>query len=227
MQTNLLQSFLDQPEGLEAERILRNCVHCGFCNATCPTYQLLGNELDGPRGRIYLIKQMLEGQTPTERSQLHLDRCLTCRNCETTCPSGVEYSRLLEIGRSEIERQVSRPMRERLLRFGLLRLLPYRRRFAAALRLGQAVRPLLPKKLRLMVPRKTRARRAQPSQHSRRVLLPLGCVQPALAPQIDRATVRVSGPPRHHSGTIRRRRLLRRYRSPPRPRVEVTGFHAP
>ncbi len=191
MQTNLLQSFLDKPEGLEAERILRNCVHCGFCNATCPTYQLLGNELDGPRGRIYLIKQMLEGQTPSERSQLHLDRCLTCRNCETTCPSGVEYSRLLEIGRNEIERQVSRPMRERLLRFGLLRLLPYRRRFSAALRLGQTIRPLLPVKLRRMVPRKARARRAQPSQYARRVLLPLGCVQPALAPEIDRATVRV------------------------------------
>lgn len=191
MQTKLLQEFLDRPEGPEAERILRSCVHCGFCNATCPTYQLLGNELDGPRGRIYLIKQMLEGQQPTARSQVHLDRCLTCRNCETTCPSGVQYSRLLEIGRSEIERQVSRPLRERLLRFLLLRLLPYRRRFAAALRMGQTARPLLPEKLRRLIPQKNRVKRAQPSQHARRVLLPLGCVQPALAPQIDRATVRI------------------------------------
>lgn len=191
MQTNLVQEFLDHPEGPEAERILRNCVHCGFCNATCPTYQLLGNELDGPRGRIYLIKQVLEGHQPTARSQLHLDRCLTCRNCETTCPSGVEYSRLLEIGRSEIERRVPRPLRERLLRAALLRLLPYRRRFSTALRLGQSVRPLLPAGLRRLVPERVRAKRAQPAQHARRVLLPAGCVQPALAPQIDQAAIRV------------------------------------
>lgn len=191
MQTNLATEFLERPEGPEAERILRSCVHCGFCNATCPTYQLLGNELDGPRGRIYLIKQVLEGQRPSARSQLHLDRCLTCRNCETTCPSGVEYSRLLEIGRTEIEHQVPRPWRERLLRSALLQLLPYRRRFSLALRLGQFVRPVLPAALRGLVPKRVSARRARPAQHQRRVLLPPGCVQPALAPQIDQAAVRV------------------------------------
>lgn len=191
MQTNLAKEFLDRPEGAEAERILRNCVHCGFCNATCPTYQLLGNELDGPRGRIYLIKQVLEGQPPSGRSQLHLDRCLTCRNCETTCPSGVEYSRLLEIGRSEVERQVRRPVGQRLLRTALLHLLPYRRRFTFALRLGQLARPALPKVLRRLIPKRHSVRRAKPRQHPRRILLPPGCVQPALAPNIDQAAVRV------------------------------------
>lgn len=191
MQTNLAKEFLDRPEGAEAERILRNCVHCGFCNATCPTYQLLGNELDGPRGRIYLIKQVLEGQPPSGRSQLHLDRCLTCRNCETTCPSGVEYSRLLEIGRSEVERQVRRPVGQRLLRTALLHLLPYRRRFTFALRLGQLARPALPKVLRRLIPKRHSVRRPKPRQHPRRILLPPGCVQPALAPNIDQAAVRV------------------------------------
>lgn len=191
MQTNFSQEFIDHPEGAEAERILRNCVHCGFCNATCPTYQLLGNELDGPRGRIYLMKQVLEGHQPSRRSQLHLDRCLTCRNCETTCPSGVEYSRLLEIGRNEVERRVPRPLRQRLVRAALLRLLPYRRRFGAALRLGQFFRPVLPPALKARVPARTKARRAQPGAHARRVLLPPGCVQPALAPDIDQAAARV------------------------------------
>lgn len=191
MQTNLAKEFLDQPEGSEAERILRSCVHCGFCNATCPTYQLLGNELDGPRGRIYLIKQVLEGHQPTARSQLHLDRCLTCRNCETTCPSGVEYARLLEIGRREVERRVPRRWRDTLLRALLLRVLPYRSRFGLALRLGRMVRPLLPTSLRHMIPKRRPTRRARPATHPRSVLLPAGCVQPALAPQIDLATVRV------------------------------------
>lgn len=191
MQTNLSQQFLDHPEGAEAERILRNCVHCGFCNATCPTYQLLGNELDGPRGRIYLMKQVLEGNQPSARSQLHLDRCLTCRNCETTCPSGVEYSRLLEIGRNEVERRVPRPLRQRLLRAALLRLLPHRRRFTAALRLGQWVRPVLPSPFKARIPPRKRTRRAQPGTHARRVLLPAGCVQPGLAPNIDQSAIRV------------------------------------
>src|SRR5215510_15861961 len=119
MQTNLAAEFKNTPEGREAEAILRKCVHCGFCTATCPTYQILGNELDGPRGRIYLIKQLLEGEAATEKTQEHLDRCLTCRNCETTCPSGVRYHSLLDIGRAELERRLERPMRERVLRHGL------------------------------------------------------------------------------------------------------------
>src|SRR5436853_6839516 len=108
MQTNLTDFTKDTHEGREAEDILRKCVHCGFCTATCPTYQLLGDELDGPRGRIYLIKQVLEGKAATATTQLHLDRCLTCRNCETSCPSGVQYGRLLDIGRQEVARPVER-----------------------------------------------------------------------------------------------------------------------
>src|SRR5699024_6589517 len=109
MQTSIIEQLRDTPEGQEADRILRACTHCGFCTATCPTYQLFGDERDGPRGRIYLIKQTLEGATPTQKTQLHLDRCLTCRACETTCPSGVEYGKLLDIGRRQIEQQVPRP----------------------------------------------------------------------------------------------------------------------
>src|SRR5271170_1819 len=121
MQTLLSAEFQSTLDGQEAQAILRKCVHCGFCSATCPTYQLLGDELDGPRGRIYLIKELLEGAPATRRTQLHLDRCLTCRNCETTCPSGVEYGRLVDIGRSVLTQQVSehRPLGERLLRWGL------------------------------------------------------------------------------------------------------------
>ncbi|MBA1331055.1 glycolate oxidase iron-sulfur subunit, partial [Candidatus Endoriftia persephone str. Guaymas] len=132
------------PEGQEAEQILRACVHCGFCTATCPTYQLLGDELDSPRGRIYLIKQLLEGEPVSECTLLHLDRCLTCRACETTCPSGVRYGRLLEIGREITEKRVGRGVIDRLKRWGLRRVLPYPKRFAALLRLAQWLRPLLP-----------------------------------------------------------------------------------
>ena len=108
MQTHLSPEFQGTVEGAEAEAILRKCVHCGFCTATCPTYQLLGDELDGPRGRIYLMKQVLEGEQPTRKTQLHLDRCLTCRNCESTCPSGVDYGRLVDIGRGIVDRKVAR-----------------------------------------------------------------------------------------------------------------------
>src|SRR5450755_1980291 len=121
MQTDIAPEFAGTADGIEAESILRKCVHCGFCTATCPTYQLLGDELDGPRGRIYLIKQVLEGQAVTEKTQLHLDRCLTCRNCETTCPSGVEYGRLLDIGRAIVERKVGRTPTEAARRWGLRR----------------------------------------------------------------------------------------------------------
>ena len=152
MQTRLIPALLATSDGREADRILRSCVHCGFCTATCPTYQLLGDELDGPRGRIYQLKLVLEGETATRSTQQHLDRCLTCLNCETTCPSGVEYHKLAEIGRERIERAVRRPVNERLLRWGLRKVLPYPSRFVPLLRLGQWVRPLLPPSLRSKVP---------------------------------------------------------------------------
>jgi glycolate oxidase iron-sulfur subunit len=192
MQTTLSPEFEGTPEGIEAEAILRKCVHCGFCNATCPTYQLLGDELDGPRGRIYLIKEMLEGAKVTERTQQHLDRCLTCRNCETTCPSGVRYGALVEIGRNLVEKRVERPLRTKLSRWllkgGLTSPL-----FAPAMKLGRILRPLLPGALRSKVPadRRTRLDRFEAREHRRKVLLLGGCVQPAMRPEIHRATRRV------------------------------------
>jgi glycolate oxidase iron-sulfur subunit len=191
VETRLAAAFKGTAAGTAAEAILRACVHCGFCNATCPTYRLLGDELDGPRGRIYQIKQVLEGAPATPVTQLHLDRCLTCRNCETTCPSGVEYGRLLDIGRAAVDAQVQRPwpMRARhwLLREGLSR----RALFAAALRLGRALRFVLPAGLRasLAPPRPAGARPER--RHARKVLLLNSCTQGALAPSIDSATARV------------------------------------
>jgi len=194
MQTQLAPEFKDSPQGQAAEAILRRCVHCGFCTATCPTYQLLGDELDGPRGRIYLIKQVLEGATPTRRTQQHLDRCLSCRNCESTCPSGVQYGQLLEIGRELVEEKVGRPWPERALHW-LLREGLTSRAFAPALRLGQGLRPLLPTALKNKVPARPDPKAAPAPQphpsHRRRVLMLAGCVQPALLPQINTATVRV------------------------------------
>src|SRR5699024_9265193 len=143
MQTTIIPQLRDTPEGQEADRILRACTHCGFCTATCPTYQLFGDERDGPRGRIYLIKQMLEGATPTAKTQLHLDRCLTCRACETTCPSGVEYAKLLDIGRTMVEDTVPRPPGSRVTRRLLRLIVPYSRRFGTLLAIGQPLRPLL------------------------------------------------------------------------------------
>ena len=192
MQTSLTKALLQTPAGLEADEILRNCVHCGFCNATCPTYQLTGDELDGPRGRIYLIKQVLEGQQATRKTQLHLDRCLTCRACETTCPSGVDYHLLLDTGRDMVERSVQRSLGDRLVRRTLRMLLPWPTRFAPLLRMGQFVRPLLPRALKQHVPARQDSNRTAPTrQHARIMLLLDGCVQPSLAPQINRATVRV------------------------------------
>lgn len=191
MQTSLADFIRDTPEGREADRILRTCVHCGFCNATCPTYQLLGDELDGPRGRIYLVKQLVEGRPVTGRTQLHLDRCLTCRACETTCPSGVNYHRLADIGRKLVDERVPRPFADRMLRWGLRRVLPHRGRFTALLRLGQWLRPLAPAALRAAIPEKRAAGPLPVPQHARRVILLDGCVQPALAPDINAATARV------------------------------------
>ena len=190
MQTNLAPEFKNSPDGLEAEAILRKCVHCGFCTATCPTYQLLGDELDGPRGRIYLIKQVLEGQAPTRKTQLHLDRCLTCRNCETTCPSGVQYGHLVDIGRKLVDERVPRPASEKALRWALKEGLPSPL-FAPAMKLGQAVRGLLPAALKNKVPARQDAGLWPTRSHARKVLLLEGCVQPSMMPNINAATARV------------------------------------
>jgi len=188
MQTALAAFIRDTPEGREADAILRKCVHCGFCTATCPTYQLLGDELDGPRGRIYLVKQVLEGAAPTARTQLHLDRCLTCRACETTCPSGVQYGRLADIGRGVVEARVPRSSWQRARRAALAFALPRRALFGALLGLGRRFRFLFPR----LVPAPAAAAGPWPApRHSRRMLALAGCVQPALAPRINAASARV------------------------------------
>ncbi|MEK8047212.1 glycolate oxidase subunit GlcF [Ideonella margarita] len=192
MQTQLAPEYAGTPDGEAAEAILRKCVHCGFCTATCPTYQLLGDELDGPRGRIYLMKQVLEGGAVSRSTQQHLDRCLTCRNCESTCPSGVQYGHLVEIGRKLVDQKVERPAPERavrwLLKEGLTSPL-----FAPAMKMGQVVRPLLPKSLKHKVPARSgaAAHRWPTRTHARKVLMLMGCVQPAMMPNINSATARV------------------------------------
>ena len=191
MQTRLSAALLETHDGREADAILRKCVHCGFCTATCPTYQLLGDELDGPRGRIYLIKETLEGARPTQVTQLHLDRCLTCRACETTCPSGVRYGRLLDIGRHHVDRVVPRTLRERLFRRALLAIVPDRRRFGALLWVGRALRRVLPGTLRRAVPPARPPGEWPAARHQRRMLVLTGCVQPAAAPDINAAAARV------------------------------------
>jgi glycolate oxidase iron-sulfur subunit len=192
MQTNLSPEFRGTRDGQEAEAILRKCVHCGFCTATCPTYQLLGDELDGPRGRIYLIKQVLEGAPVTRSTQLHLDRCLTCRNCETTCPSGVEYGHLIDIGRKVVEQRVERPPAEKMLRQALMTGLTSPM-FGPAMKLGQAFRGFLPAALKAKVPAgaSAKAHRWPTRAHPRKVLMLMGCVQPAMMPNINSATARV------------------------------------
>ena len=190
MQTHLAPEYQNTPDGLAAEAILRKCVHCGFCTATCPTYQLLGDELDGPRGRIYLMKQVLEGETPTRKTQLHLDRCLTCRNCESTCPSGVDYGHLIDIGRKLVDAKVPRPAPERALRWALKEGLPSPL-FGPAMKLGQLVRPLLPAALKAKVPAPQASGDWPSRTHPRKVLLLAGCVQPAMSPNINSATARV------------------------------------
>jgi len=190
MQTHLAPEFRNSADGLAAEAILRKCVHCGFCTATCPTYQLLGDELDGPRGRIYLIKQVLEGEAPTRKTQMHLDRCLTCRNCETTCPSGVQYGQLVDIGRKLVDERVPRPAGEQALRWALKEGLPSPL-FAPAMKVGQAVRGLLPASLQAKVPAPQAAGIWPRREHPRKMLMLAGCVQPAMMPNINAATARV------------------------------------
>jgi glycolate oxidase iron-sulfur subunit len=191
MQTALADFIRGTTVGQTADAILRTCVHCGFCNATCPTYQLLGDELDGPRGRIYLIKQMLEGHVVGTRTLSHLDRCLTCRNCETTCPSGVRYGALLEIGRDLAEQRIGRSWPQRAVRWLIRAVLPYPQRFASLLRLGQWVRPLLPPALKRKIPRREYPAPWPSAHHARRMLVLDGCVQPAIAPAINVAAARV------------------------------------
>ena len=192
MKTNLAEFIKDTPEGKEADSILRACVHCGFCTATCPTYQLLGDELDSPRGRIYLMKEMLEGNQVTAKTQKHLDRCLTCRACETICPSGVEYGRLVDIGRNILERHVSRSPVDTLRRAVLRAVLPRPALFNPLLKLGRSMRPLLPAALKKKIPQAHTENLDWPApRHQRRMLVLDGCVQPSLAPGINPATARV------------------------------------
>jgi glycolate oxidase iron-sulfur subunit len=195
METHLADFIRGTADGIEAEAILRRCVHCGFCTATCPTYQLLGDELDSPRGRIYLIKEVLEGAPATASTRLHLDRCLTCRNCETTCPSGVEYGRLVDIGRKVVEERATekRPLAERIERTALREGLTRRWLFDPAMKIGKAVRPILPAALATKVPAKGDSAMTplKRGTHERKMLMLAGCVQPAMAPQINEATARV------------------------------------
>jgi glycolate oxidase iron-sulfur subunit len=191
MQTQLASWLENTPDGIEAQEILRKCVHCGFCTATCPTYQLLGDELDGPRGRIYLIKQVVEGVAPTSATQQHLDRCLTCRNCETTCPSGVQYGRLVDIGRKIVDEKVPRPLAQRVVRAALKTGMTQRWLFEPAMKLGQTFRALVPSALRDKVPVARAAGQWPVASHTTKVLMLNGCVQPAMAPSIDSATARV------------------------------------
>lgn len=191
MQTSIAEELKLTPAGQEADAILRKCVHCGFCTATCPTYQLLGDELDGPRGRIYLIKQVLEGEHASRKTQSHLDRCLTCRACETTCPSGVNYHRLADIGRHIVETRVSRPLGERLMRRALRAILPYPERFSPLLRLGQSLRPLLPGALKKKVPPLRRAEQWPQQKHPRQMLILEACGQATAMPTTNAATARL------------------------------------
>jgi len=191
MQTTLSPELTDDPRAIAAEAILRKCVHCGFCLATCPTYNLSGDELDSPRGRIYLIKQVFEGNSPTQTTRTHLDRCLTCRNCETTCPSGVEYGHLVDLGRSVVEEKVPRSGKDRWLRKGILSVLPYSKRVTPLVKLGQSVRPLLPGFLASSVPLKQAPNPIPENRHERQMLVLDGCVQPSMSPATNASAARV------------------------------------
>jgi len=187
MQTKTTDQFLNTAQGKEADNIILSCVHCGFCTATCPTYQLLGDELDGPRGRIYLIKQMLEGKKTTSKTQIHLDRCLSCRSCETTCPSGVNYGRLIDIGRELVDKQVTRPVIIRFKRLALRKILPYPNRFSVLVKIAQGLKPLLPTIIRQKIPDK-QTLTAWPKQNkSRKMIVLQGCAQSVTTPNTNSA----------------------------------------
>lgn len=193
MQTFISDQNKNTPVGQEADRILRKCVHCGFCSATCPTYQLKGDELDGPRGRIYLIKNLLEGNEASKETQTHLDRCLTCRACETTCPSGVEYGHLLDIGRQISERETPRSVKDKTIRYLIGKIIPDQKLFSGLLKVGQFFRPVLPQSLAKNIPEK-KAKSDWPStQHKRKMLILEGCVQPSLTPSTNIAMAKVLG----------------------------------
>jgi len=191
MQTRLAKHYANTESGLIAESIIRNCVHCGFCNATCPTYQILGDERDGPRGRIYLIKQLLEGSTPTRETQVHLDQCLNCRACETTCPSGVEYAKLADIGRAEVEKQVRRPFADQILRQALLHTVPYPGRFGPLLKTVNLLKPLLPGRLKINLTPVQKSKPLSQQRHQRFMLVLAGCVQSVSSPQTNQAAAKV------------------------------------
>ena len=191
MQTTIAPELVDDPRAIAAEKVLRKCVHCGFCLATCPTYNLVGDELDSPRGRIYLIKQVVEGETPTATTQSHLDRCLTCRNCETTCPSGVEYGQLIDQGRALVEETVERPFMQRLKRGLILQVLPYASRVGPLVKLGQLFKPLLPGAIGSSVPARQTVEVTPLATHERKMLVLDGCVQPSMAPATNVAAARV------------------------------------
>lgn len=191
MQTNLASFVKQTTEHDELDKILRSCVHCGFCNATCPTYLLTGNELDGPRGRIYLLKQMLEGDSVSQLTQHHLDRCLNCLACETTCPSGVEYGRLLDLGRVHVEQKVARVWWDIIQRQLMSLVFPFRQRFKLLIQLARLSKPFLPKVIRHKIPVVKIANDRIQTKHPRKILLLTGCVQPDLAPAIDVAAAEV------------------------------------
>ena len=172
--------------------IMRACVHCGFCNAKCPTYQIKGDELDGPRGRIYLIKSMLEDEFVGKATQTHIDRCLTCRACETTCPSGVRYSRLLDLARPLIDAKVGRGPWEKTKRWLIRSVVPHPRRFNALMTLARACEPFLPSTLRELVPSPGAAPiEASVQIHSRKMIMLDGCVQQSVAPNINTAARKI------------------------------------
>jgi len=188
VKTSITPTHLETHQGKQADRILRNCVHCGFCNATCPTYQLTGDELDGPRGRIYLIKQVLEGERPGRHTQTHLDRCLTCRNCESTCPSGVDYGQLVDIGRRLVSEQSRRTLADRFKRFAVRKLFLTTSLFNTAVASAQFFRSVLPSSIKQKLPAKPDLLLTWPdNEHTRKIIMLQGCVQPALQPNIDRA----------------------------------------
>lgn len=191
MQTNIVERYANTDYGREAEAILRKCVHCGFCTATCPTYQLLGDELDGPRGRIYQIKEILEGATPTASTQTHLDRCLTCRSCETTCPSGVDYGRLADIGRKIVEDEVGRSWIQTLIRKALIVVIPNRQLFGFLMRMGQLFRPLMPNAIRRKIPQRVAPSVWPTSSHTRTMVVLEACAQPSATPNVNAAAARV------------------------------------